>query len=144
MEPIHRSFILKLILISTLGCLVANQDFTYQHSHLKQLLEKVHGSFLVFMQVILSKFSEEMFSGNFWARSMQQIVRMKQGRQPGVSSSGGSVELGSFRDQMISNNKEAKKCLSSLLTGIWSQRFDNNQYNQQLFKVCLELTKSSA
>jgi len=60
---------------------------------------------------------------------MQQIVRMKQGRQPGVSSSGGSVELGSFRERLKANNKVAKKLLTSMLTNIWSHRQIKNHYN---------------
>ena len=75
--PVTRSFVLTMILVSVLGFLISNQDFTFQLSHLQPLSELAHNSFLIFMRIILSNFSQDMFQTNFWARSMQQIVHRK-------------------------------------------------------------------
>ena len=76
-EPIKRSFILTMITVSVLGFMISNQDFSFQKSHMQPLTVNIHNSFLVFMKIILQKFTPEMLNYNFWARSLNQIVVSK-------------------------------------------------------------------
>ena len=87
-----RSFVIQMVLISVVGFLVSNQEFDFKASHLEPLAEAVHGSFLLFMRLILGKLSPEAFKSNFWARSLQQIVGSKAPRNSTVDSSGGSMD----------------------------------------------------
>lgn len=98
-EPLNWSFALQLVSVSVIGSLISAQDFAWQRSHLIPLSVAIHASFLTFMQLILSKLSDEVFQINYWARSMQQVLTSKTRQQPlhlyrrqDVGSSGGSAE----------------------------------------------------
>jgi hypothetical protein len=41
-DPITKSFSLKMIVISVLGYLISNQDYTYQEAHLTYLAHHIH------------------------------------------------------------------------------------------------------
>ncbi len=60
-EPLTKSFILQMIVISVLGYLISNQDYVFQEAHLAYLAYNVHNAFLIFMKCILTRFNSEMF-----------------------------------------------------------------------------------
>jgi hypothetical protein len=60
-EPITKSFILQMVVISVLGYLISNQDYAFQEAHLAYLAYNVHNAFLIFMKCILTRFTPEMF-----------------------------------------------------------------------------------
>lgn len=65
----------------------------------------VHNGFLIFMRQIQQKLSNEMFSENYWSRSLQEIVKLKSKRKN--CSSGGSTDMteGSRESLLLSNKR---------------------------------------
>lgn len=76
-HEIKRAFVLKLIVVSKIGFLISNDDFTFADSFLKEAMSYVCKSFLTFMRVILSKLTTTMLSNFFWARKLEEIVTQK-------------------------------------------------------------------
>lgn len=92
-SPITQSFNLKMIVISIVGYLISNQDYRFQENHLQSLTHHIHNSFLIFMRVILQRFTPEMYESNYWARSLQQIVSLKSKWLPAVGGSSGGSDV---------------------------------------------------
>ena len=82
-----RSFCLQMIVVSLLGFMVSNQDFT-RLADFTYLTHFAHKSFLVFMQTLMCRFTPEMLETSQWARNFKQIVSQKTTKLL-QSSSGG-------------------------------------------------------
>lgn len=74
-KQLKRSFILQMITVSIVGILISNEDFTFQKSYLRNLTQFVHKSYLIFMRILLTKFTQEMLAVNYWARSLEELIR---------------------------------------------------------------------
>jgi len=74
---IKRTFALKLIVVSQIGFLISNDDFTFADSFLKESMSAVSKGFLTFMRIILSKLTTAMLANLFWARKLEEIVTQK-------------------------------------------------------------------
>lgn len=96
-----------MIVISVLGYLISNQDYSFQEAHLAYLAYHVHNGFLIFMKCILQKFTAEMFNGNYWARSLQELVNLKTKRKS-CPATGGSdfADHQNNADALIQSNKK--------------------------------------
>ena len=73
-QEIKRTFVLKLVVVSEIGFLISNEDFSFADSHLKDAMLLICKGFLTFMRVILSKLTTRMLQTFFWARKLEEIV----------------------------------------------------------------------
>lgn len=103
-----------MVVISVLGYLISNQDYAFQEAHLAYLAYNVHNAFLIFMKCILTRFTPEMFQGNYWARQLQQLVNLKTKRK--IASSGGSDVLEHLNaNALVLSNKKVNQNMVRLL-----------------------------
>jgi hypothetical protein len=61
----------------------------------------VHESFLLFMQIVLSRFSEDIFTLNYWARSLKQIVETKNLSLSDSQSTADAKRLSDLNDSTL-------------------------------------------
>jgi len=59
-HEIKRTFVLKLVVVSQIGFLISNDDFTFADSFLKDSMSFICKGFLTFMRVVLSKLTTAM------------------------------------------------------------------------------------
>lgn len=82
-----KCFCLQMIVVSLLGFMVSNQDFS-RLQDFTYLTHYAHRSFLVFMQTLQCKFTPEILETSVWARNFELIVGQKTTKHL-QSSSGG-------------------------------------------------------
>lgn len=104
---------MQMLVISIVGFLISNQDFTLQDAHLQYLVYYIHLSFLTFMKVILQRFTPEMLQNNYWARSLKEIVALKSKKPTTLASSGGQDQPQT--DSLAQQNKKLCDNLSRML-----------------------------
>ena len=73
-HEIKRTFVLKLVVVSEIGFLISNEDFSFADTYLKDAMILICKGFLTFMRVILSKLTTTMLQTFFWARKLETIV----------------------------------------------------------------------
>jgi len=74
---IKKAFVLKLLVVSSVGFLTSNEEFHFNDTYLRDQMVSTSKSFLAFMRVLLSKITPAMLANFFWARKLREIVQQK-------------------------------------------------------------------
>lgn len=98
---------------------------------MRYLTHHTHRAFLSVMQLILAKMDTPQIQSNYWARSLQEIVKLKTE----LNTSTGGSDFVPQEDVLVETNKKIANNFQRFLQKC--QRTRSKLYKQKLFEVCL-------